>query len=175
MHLIRLTEQTHDVADVVDVQVHQRTARTGRVKGDRRFPGAESIVPAGILAEVALHQLHFAYAGQQFADLVVIFQILGGHGLEQEDFPAAGQIRQLLCLQGIDGHRLFHDDVLPRLDGHLGIAGVLVVRHGQIDHVHVLQQLKIVGGMLGDAVLFAQLPRRLCAALGAADALHRKR
>ena len=42
--------------------------------------------------------------------------------------------------------------MLPRLDGHLGIAGVLVVRHGQIDHVHVLQQLKIVGGMLGDAV-----------------------
>ena len=138
MHLIRLTEQAHDVADVVDVQIHQCAARTGRVKGDRRLPGAEGIVPAGILAEVALHQLYFAHAGQQLADLVVIFQILGGHGLEQEDLPAAGQIRQLLCLQGIDGHRLFHDDVLPRLDGHLGIAGVLVVRHGQIDHVHVL-------------------------------------
>ena len=98
VHLIRLPEQAHHVADVVHVQVHQCAARAGRVKGSGGLPGAECVVPAGILAEVALHQLHRADAGQQLPDLVVIFKVLGGHGFEQKDLFPPGQIGQLLGL-----------------------------------------------------------------------------
>ena len=139
VHLIRLTEQAHDIADVVDIQIHQGTARTLRVKGDRRFPGTEGIVAAGILAEIALHQLHPANAGQQLPDLVVVFEVLGGHGLKQEHLFAAGQRRQLLGLGSGAGHGLFHNDMLARFQRHLGIAVMLQVGHGQIDHIHPLQ------------------------------------
>ena len=72
-------------------------------------------------------------------DLVVVFEVLGGHGLKQEHLFAAGQRRQLLGLGSGAGHRLFHNDMLPRFQRHLGIAVMLQVGHGQLDHIHPLQ------------------------------------
>ena len=65
--------------------------------------------------------------------------------------------------------------MLARLKGHLGVAGVLVVRHGQIDHIDPLQQLKIIGRVLRDMVLLTQLGGRGRTALGAAKGLYRER
>ena len=77
-YLIRLAEQAHDIAHIVHAQIHQGTAGTGRIKGRLHIACTESIVPAGILAEIALHQPDSAHPGQQLPDLGVIFQILGG-------------------------------------------------------------------------------------------------
>ena len=172
VHLIRLA---HDVADVVHAQIHQGTARTGRVEHRGRFSGAESVVPAGILAEIALHQPDRAHPGQQLPDLGVIFQILGGDGLKQEHLFVACQCHQLFRLCRAGSQRLFHNDVFPGLQRHPRKADVLQVGHGNVHHIHPLQQLQIVGGVLRHAILSAQLLCLFGAAGRAAQCLHRKR
>ena len=173
-YLIRLAEQAHDIAHIVHAQIHQGTAGTGRVKGRLYIACTEGIVPAGILAEIALYQLYGADAGQQLPDLCVIFKILGGHSLEQKHLFAPRQLHQLfgLCCRG--GQRLFHDHVFACLQRHAGVAHMLQVRHCDVHHIHPLQQLQKVGGVLRHAILAAKALGQLGAALGAADGLHRK-
>ena len=175
VHPVGLPEQAHDVADVVDIQVHEGTAGAVGIKRRGHLPRAERIVPAGILAEIALHQLHRANAGQQLPDLIIVFQILGGQRLKEEDPFVAGEGGQLFGLGRRGGHGLFHNDMLARFQRHFGIAGVLQIGDGQIDHIHPLQQLQVVGGALRHMVPGAELRRQRRAPLGAAQRLHLKR
>ena len=172
--LLRLAEEAHNVADVVDAQVHQGPARLLRVKDRGGLPGAEGVVPAGILAEVALDQLHLPHPRQQLAQLAVIFEVLGGHGLEEEAPLPVGQGGQRRRLGSAGGQRLFDDDVPARLQRRFGVGGVQKVGQGDIDGVHRRQQLFVFGGVEGHAVLRAEGGGLVRAARGAAQGRHLK-
>ena len=113
--LVGLTEQTHDVADVVHAQIHQCAARAQRVEHRRGLPGAKDVVPAGILAEAALYHAYRAHPGQQLPEFGVVGLVLGGHSLKEEQPLALCQRSQFLGLGGGHRHGLFHNDVLARL------------------------------------------------------------
>ena len=172
VHLLGLAEKAHDVADVVDRQVHQRAARLLRVEHGGGLSGAESVVPAGILAEIALYQLDLPHPGQQLAQLAVIFQVLGGHRLKEEAAFPVGQRGQGRGFAGTGGQGLFHDDVPARFQRRFGIGGVEEVGQGDVDHVHRGQQLAVIGDVEGHAVLGAEGGRLIGAALGAAQGRH---
>ena len=86
----------------------------------------------------------------------------------------ACQCHQLFRLCRAGSQRLFYNDVFPGLQRHPRKADVLQVGHGNVHHIHPLQQLQIVGGVLRHAILAAKALGQLGAALGAADGLHRK-
>ena len=173
--LIRLPEQAHDVAYIIYAKIHQGTAGTGRVKGRLYIACTEGIVPAGILAEIALYQLHGANAGQQLPDLCVVFKVLGGDGFKQEHLFVPCQIYQFFSLGRRGCQRLFHNNMFACFQRHAGIAHMLQVRHCNVHHIHPLQQFQKIGGVLRHAVLAAKALSQLGTALGAADGLHRKR
>ena len=87
----------------------------------------------------------------------------------------ACQCHQLFRLCRAGSQRLFHDDVFPGLQRHPHKTDVLQVGHGNVHHIHPLQQLQIVGGVLRHAILSAQLLCLFGAAGRAAQCLHRKR
>ena len=171
MDFVGCAEKAHHIADVVDAEVHQRAAGTGRVEGRPDPADAEIVIPAGILAEIALHHGDSAHLGQHLTELGVVVLILGGDGLEEEELFAPGQLGQLFGLRRRGGHRLFHDHMASGLEGCTGVFYVQDIRHGDIHYVYQAQQFVVAGGVAGHAVLTAEGLRLLSAPLRAAEGL----
>ena len=171
----RRAKESDGEAQVVDVQVHQRSAGTRRVEGWRQFALQVAVVAAAVLRVAAVHHADGAQLPHGLGELRVERHVEQAESGHTEHAILHGGIVERLGLLACDGERLFHDDVSPGAHGLERVGVVHVIGIGDVDKVGL--RLGKHAGVVGEdetrgCVLHAEVYGVLHALLAGVDARH---